>query len=166
MEVGLRILAFMIDCPLCLFSIPLVVISTGWVLERSGPFAWLLIPLWFALFIASPFIYFGVSTGLWGRTPGKWICRLKVVSQDDEPPGLWRGLGRETLKLLAVGSASARCFAFFKYSIRGQRGTINFAALTSHSRHGFGLRRHNGIFGSITNIPGSDATAPLRRGVE
>ena len=119
MEIGLRLLAFIIDCPLCFFSIPLVMISTGWVLERSGPFAWLLIPLWFALFIAWPFIYFGVSTGLWGRTPGKWICRLKVVSQRDEPPGLWRGLGRETLKLLAVGSGIGAMLCIFQILDQG-----------------------------------------------
>lgn len=119
MEIGLRFLAFIIDCPLCFFSIPLVFSATGWVLEHAGPFSWLLIPLWFAAFFAWPFFYFGVLTGIWGRTPGRWICRLKVTDGTGQPPGLWRGLGRETLKLLAVGSGIGAMLCVFQVLYQG-----------------------------------------------
>ncbi len=114
MVIGLRFLAFVIDCPLCFFLIPLVFMASGWAMEHSGPLAWLLMPLWFATLITWPFLYFGIPTGIWGRTPGRWICRLKVTHANGQPPGLWRGVGRETLKLLAVASGIVALLCFFQ----------------------------------------------------
>ena len=119
MIVGLRFLAFIIDCPLCFVSMLLFFNATGWVMEHSGPFGLLLIPLCFAAFFAWPFVYFGVLTGIWGRTPGRWICRLKVTHMNGQPPGLWRGLGRETLKLLALASGIGAMLCFFQVMYQG-----------------------------------------------
>jgi len=119
MEIGLRFLAFIIDSALGFFSIPLVFMTTGWVLGQSGFFGWLLVPVWFAAFVAWPFFYFGVPTGIWGRTPGRWICRLKVTDGDGDHPGLWRGLGRETLKLLAICSLIGAMLCVFQFVYQG-----------------------------------------------
>ena len=67
-------LAFIIDVTVCFFSFPLVIFSSFWILERLGP---ALIPLWVAVLVSWPFAYFGIPTGLWGRTLGRWICRLR-----------------------------------------------------------------------------------------
>ena len=119
MEIGLRFLAFIVDFPLCFYSMLLVFKAAGWVVEHSGPLALLLIPLMFAAFFAWPFFYFGVLTGIWGRTPGRWICRLKVTHVNGQPLGLWRGLGRETLKLLGLASGIGAMLCVFQVLYQG-----------------------------------------------
>jgi len=119
MVIGLRILALIIDCAICLGLLPLFISATGYAVEflsniGSGIQALFLLPLWFALIIVSPFLYFGITTGLWGRTPGKFICRLYVVDANNSRPGLWRGLGRETLKILAIACSIGAIIAFFQ----------------------------------------------------
>jgi uncharacterized RDD family membrane protein YckC len=118
MEVGLRSLALIIDLVICFFSIPLVLHCTGWIVEKSGAFTLLLVPFWLALLIAWPFLYFGLTTGLWGKTPGKFICRLQVLYAGNRP-GLWRGLGRETLKLLAIGTGIGALLCAFQIAYQG-----------------------------------------------
>jgi len=120
MVIGLRFLAFIVDLPFCFFSLFVFLETTVWMLNHAEPVAWLLAPLWFAMFFAWPFIHFGVLTGIWGRTPGRWICRLKVTHINGQPPGLWRGLGRETLKLLALASgvgATLCCYQVLTHGI-------------------------------------------------
>lgn len=119
MEIGLRLLAFIIDATICFFSFIPIVAGTGWVFNYAGGFGLILLPLWFVLIIAWPFIYFGVPTGLWGRTLGRWICRLRVTTGNDEIPGLWRGLGRESLKLLALGSSIGGILALLQLIYQG-----------------------------------------------
>ncbi|MHC4073940.1 MAG: RDD family protein [Planctomycetota bacterium] len=118
MEVGLRALALIIDLPICFFSIPLVLSGTGWIVEKSGSWALLFVPFWFALLIAWPFLYFGLTTGLWGKTPGKFICRLEVVYAGKRP-GILRALGRETLKLLAIGTGIGALLCAFQITYQG-----------------------------------------------
>jgi uncharacterized RDD family membrane protein YckC len=118
MEVGLRALAFIIDLAICFFSIPLVLSGTGWIVEKSGSFALLIVPFWIVLLIAWPFLYFGLTTGLWGKTPGKFICRLEVVYSGNRP-GILRALGRETLKLLAIGTGIGALLCAFQIAYQG-----------------------------------------------
>lgn len=118
MEVGLRALALIIDLPICFFSIPLVFYGTEWIIEKSGGFALFIVPFWFALLIVWPFLYFGLTTGLWGKTPGKFICRLEVVYAGNRP-GIWRALGRETLKLLALASGIGALLCIFQLTYQG-----------------------------------------------
>ena len=118
MEVGLRALALIIDLPICFFSIPIVLSGTGWIVEKSGSFALLFVPFWFALLIAWPFLYFGLTTGLWGKTPGKFICRMEVVYAGKRP-GILRALGRETLKLLAIGTGICALLCAFQIAYQG-----------------------------------------------
>jgi uncharacterized RDD family membrane protein YckC len=118
MEVGLRALALIIDLPICFFSLFLVLSVTGWIVDKSGGFALLIVPLWFTLFIAWPFLYFGLTTGLWGKTPGKFICRLEVVYAGHRP-GILRALGRETLKLLAIGTGIGALLCAFQIAYQG-----------------------------------------------
>jgi len=112
-EIGLRILALIIDCAICFFSLPWVFRASAWIIENSGPLTLLLLPLWFALLAAWPFLYFGVPTGLWGKTLGKLLCRLEVSYANGDRPGLWRGLGRETLKLFSIISLFGALFCAF-----------------------------------------------------
>jgi uncharacterized RDD family membrane protein YckC len=39
-------------------------------------------------------LYYGISEGLWGRSPGKWLFALRVVDLSNHRPGLARGLYR------------------------------------------------------------------------
>ncbi|MHC4461655.1 MAG: RDD family protein [Planctomycetota bacterium] len=119
MKIGLRILALIIDCVLCFFSIPVVFYATGWIINVSGELSIFLLPLWFALLVAWPFLYFGATTGLWGKTPGKFVCRLYVTDVNGNRPGFWRGLGREVLKLLSIGSVFGVLFCIFQILYQG-----------------------------------------------
>jgi len=102
MEIGLRILALMIDFIFCYFLSNLVTYSTGFVMQTVPDFfAVTFSPLLMGAFILVPVVYFAIPTGLWGRTPGKFILRLKV-EYCGKPPGIMRALGRETLKLLSI----------------------------------------------------------------
>lgn len=56
MEIGLRILALVIDLAFSFGTLPLVMIGMAWVLERLGGFALLLLPLWFILFFLWPLL--------------------------------------------------------------------------------------------------------------
>ncbi len=114
MEIGLRVLALIIDCGLCLGSSMLVMGMLGWMIEKLPVVRFLLVPVHFALFLAWPFVYFGVSTGLWGKTPGKFLCRLYVTDCRGCRPGVWRALGREALKFLTIGSGLGVIWCLFQ----------------------------------------------------
>lgn len=63
------------------------------------------------------FIYFGtlvyyvVFESVWGRTPGKWITKTKVVRHDGEPPHF----------LQVIGRTLARCIPFEIFSFLGAK---------------------------------------------
>ena len=105
MEIGLRILALVIDMGLCLGSLPLVLGGFGWILTNTGMVGVVLSPVFIAGSIVWPFLYFGLFTGLWGRTPGKFLLSLRVINALGEKPSLPRALGREALKLVAIASS-------------------------------------------------------------
>jgi len=41
--------------------------------------------------------YFILPTGIWGRTPGKWVAGIKVVTEDGLNPGVAIAIPREVL---------------------------------------------------------------------
>lgn len=51
-------------------------------------------------------LLFGVTEGLWGLTPGKWLLGIRVVGTDLAPCGIGRGMVRNVLKL-ADGSSTS-----------------------------------------------------------
>lgn len=104
MEISLRILALMIDCSICFVLVPAITYGGLRVIAQSGLLALFLVPIWLALFFVWPFLYFGLFTAFWGKTPGKFLCRLYVTDLAGRRPGLWRGLCREALRILAVCS--------------------------------------------------------------
>ena len=137
MIIGLRILALIIDCVICFFSILFLLFPLGDVFTfvsniGSGIQGFFLLPLWFALIVIWPFLYFGATTGLWGKTPGKFICRLYVVDTLNRRPGLWRGLGRETLKILAVTSSIGAIIAFIQLLCQGTTWYDNICGTDVH----------------------------------
>jgi hypothetical protein len=96
--VGLRLGAYFLD------SLPFGVVGSSLALAL-GPGAQLDCPVYLAL-VAPIFLYFALGDGLWGGTPGKRLVRLRVTRGDgSEPPGLWRGLGREAVFLGVSGTA-------------------------------------------------------------
>jgi len=119
MEIGLRILALLIDVAFCFGTLPLVMSGTGWVLEKLGGLALVFIPFWFILVVVWPLLYLAIPTGLWGKTPGKLICRLKVTDCYGQQPGIWRSLGREVLKILALGSGFGLLLTLFQILYQG-----------------------------------------------
>jgi hypothetical protein len=125
LAIGLRILALMIDLAFCFGTIPLVFMGVfglmdllpeelGILLLFFMVIAFILIPVWPVLCLAIP-------TGIWGKSLGKLICRLEVTDYYDRRPGIWRALGRETLKLLAIASTIGAILTLFQ--IVYQNGT-------------------------------------------
>jgi uncharacterized RDD family membrane protein YckC len=119
MEIGLRILALMIDLAVCFGSLPLVVGLTGWLIERAGGFALLLLPFWFVLILVWPLLCVAIPTGIWGKSLGKLVCRLTVTDLHGRSPGVWRALGREVLKFLARGSGIGTLLTLYQILYQG-----------------------------------------------
>ena len=119
MEIGLRILALLIDVAFCFGTLPLVMNGIGWGLEKFGDLAFVFLPFWFILIIIWPLLYLAIPTGLWGKTLGKLICRLKVTDCYGQQPGIWRALGREVLKILALGSGFGILLTLFQILYQG-----------------------------------------------
>jgi uncharacterized RDD family membrane protein YckC len=117
MEIGLRILALIIDIAVCFGSLPLILYLSntliGSLFETLGLFAFLFVPLWISLFFIWPLLCLAIPTGIWGKSAGKFICRLKVTNYYDRPPGFWRAAGREALKLLALASGLGAILTLF-----------------------------------------------------
>ena len=124
MEIGLRILALVIDVVICFGTLPLVLTVSTWPMnllpDSLGFFSLLLFPVWLLLFILWPILCLAIPTGIWGRTLGKLICRLKVTDSNGDPPGIWRALGREVLKCLAIGSFFFAILLLFQIVYQGR----------------------------------------------
>jgi len=118
-EIGLRILALIIDVAVCFGTLPLVMGATGWLMSKLGGFALLLLPFWFVLFFVWPFLYLAIPTGIWGKTLGKLLCRLTVTDFYGRSPGILRALGREVLKCLAIGSGIGAMLTLFQIIYQG-----------------------------------------------
>jgi uncharacterized RDD family membrane protein YckC len=57
-----------------------------------------------------------------GRTPGKWLCRIRVVSLVHDQIGLWHALERA----LGYGASALEAgFGFFQYFLRADRRTVH-----------------------------------------
>ena len=120
MEIGLRILALIIDMAFCFGSWQLVMNGVGWGLNKMDGLGLIFIPFWFTLFFVWPFLYLAIPTGLWGKTLGKLLCRLSVTGYNDRAPGFWRALGREVLKCLAIGSGIGAMLTLFQIIYQGE----------------------------------------------
>ena len=88
---GLRFLAGIGDQALIgALNLPL----TGWLMLSDSGIE-VLLNVWYILLLAAvPVMYFAVSESVWGATIGKWVCGLRVVGADKEPPGVARALLR------------------------------------------------------------------------
>ena len=114
MEIGLRILALVVDVGVALGTGQLVMLGLVHLTELS-PFAgMMLLPVVLVMFFLWPVLVLGVPTGLWGWTPGKLVFRLRVAGPLGEPPGVLRALAREALKLLCVTCMIGAIFCLFQ----------------------------------------------------
>ena len=108
MEIGLRVLALIIDIAVCFGTLLLMFFLSPWVMIKLGDaspvLALLFIPLFYGSIFLWPLIYFCLSTGIWGKTLVKLICRLKVTGIYDQPSSFWRNISREALKCLMIVS--------------------------------------------------------------
>jgi uncharacterized RDD family membrane protein YckC len=105
MELGLRVLALVIDLALALGSGQLLAYGLSAAIAGADApvIAMTLWPVVVAANFLWPVVFLAVPTGLWGRTVGKLLLRLSVVDLDGAPPGIPRALARETLKMLSLG---------------------------------------------------------------
>ena len=138
MVIGLRILALIIDCCICVFSILGLVHLREWASGGSGEVGFVYILLWLVFFSLWPFIYFGVPTGLWGATLGKFVCRLKV---DCGEGGFGRGFKREVLKLLTILSVFGAFFCAFQVICQGTTWYDTLCGTRVESKSGVGLTK-------------------------
>jgi eukaryotic-like serine/threonine-protein kinase len=94
---GLRFLAGTLDMVfLCLVSGTVTVARFGDPLELMNRMSQRMSELlpWMLGWFCVTVLYYGLAEGIWGATPGKLICRLRVVGPDNSPPGVLRGLVR------------------------------------------------------------------------
>ncbi len=111
-----RLLAFIIDVLVAFWSFTLVAAGTTWVLQNVG----LAVPedqqwtiLGFALFLSWCFLYWVVALVLTGRTIGKGVLGLKVLSADGSPLVGWRAVVRTLVEPVSVASAVGVLAALF-----------------------------------------------------
>ena len=98
---GLRVLALVIDIAVGFAIIGLSIEGLNFFLKMSSSGTMALFGLMsFPILLVTPIIFMGITTGIWGRTIGKWICRLQVTGESYQTIGIWKGLGREFLKVL------------------------------------------------------------------
>ena len=112
MVTGLRLMALVVD--LALGGGHLIFMGLGWAAEAMGVAGAALVPVVLAAFLLWPVLFMGIPTGLWGRTPGKWILGLRVVHAYGHPPSVRRALAREMLKMLAIGCAFGAAFCLIQ----------------------------------------------------
>lgn len=68
-------------------------------------------------------LYFGLATYLWnGRTPGKWLLRIRVVSLVHDRLTLWHSIERA---LGYAASALELGFGFIQYFVHPNRRTVH-----------------------------------------
>ena len=138
MEIGLRILALIIDCCVCVFSLLGFVHVREWVSGGSGEAGFIFILLWFMFFALWPFVYFALPTALWGATCGKFLFRLKV---DCSQGGFWRGFWRETLKVLSILSMFGIFFCAFQILCQGTTWYDNLCGTHVGPKSSIGLTK-------------------------
>ena len=101
-----RLYAYLIDIGILLMVVFLVArvaggwVAGGWVLSQDPRAA-----------VIDVFIFFGYfvfSTGIFGRTPGKWVASIKVVDENGLTPGVGIAIPREMVgrfvSVVAIGA--------------------------------------------------------------
>lgn len=102
---GLRAVAGLIDvlCTSVVWTgVSLAVVGGEWFKGFASPTTWKT-PAFYLLMVLgmlANLAYYAVLEGVWGRSLGKWLCRLRVVGEDRNPPGAPRALLRAVLIIL------------------------------------------------------------------
>lgn len=77
-------------------------------------------PLVLTLFIWVLWIlYYALPEGVWGVTPGKLACGLRVVGPDNNPPGFWRALPRPLFYVAATSVGEILAFGLNPFAYVG-----------------------------------------------
>lgn len=116
MVAGLRCLAVIIDVPLCFGTMILALQGLigviNWLQVESLLLGVLAFFLMCCLICFWSFLYFCIPTAIWGRTPGRWMCCIRVVDEHGSYAGFWKGLGRETLKVISLATGIGAVVGF------------------------------------------------------
>ncbi|HEV8113494.1 MAG TPA: protein kinase [Planctomycetota bacterium] len=111
--------------------------------DRPGRFK----SLAFTLFASAlPFVYFALSEGLFGASPGKWVLGQRVVDARTGRTSLPRGI----LRALVFFTSTFTSLTFFHYAALSQRAfsvLVNVAGLANYSIMASTMRRRNGFRG-------------------
>ena len=73
-----------------------------------------------AFAFGGPILVNGVLTGLFGRSPGKFIMFLNVKDAGGDPPGIAAGIVREIIKAVSLGFFFGMIYAIQGLVTRGQ----------------------------------------------
>ncbi len=97
-------------------------------------------------------LYFALPEGIWGVTPAKLICGLRVVGPDNNPPGFWRALPRPLIFLVGTSVAEILVYGVNPMAYRSLADnatlTQNLPAASDYILLGllfFTMRRTNGF---------------------
>jgi serine/threonine protein kinase len=105
--------------------------------------------LWSFGWFATSILYYSLFESRYGATPGKAICRLRVVGSDKNPPRFLRALLRASIFVLVPSLPSCLFYGFNAYA----NSSTTARSLVGFSVYGLlGLlfctaRRHNGFAG-------------------
>jgi hypothetical protein len=101
---------------------------------------------WFATFLLMGF-YFAVPEGRWGLTLGKYLCRLRVVNQRREPPGIAKALVRAWL-LAAISAPEQLGYCFMApATFQRYQGLFTVAQAIGYALLFATARQRNGLAG-------------------
>lgn len=95
---------FLRRLPALLADLTLVGLMTrGWMLFGFGRFPGHVIGVLLLFSAVLQFLYFPLCHGLCGRTPGKWLFRIRMIRGSGEPMSLWSGFLREIFSWPGAG---------------------------------------------------------------
>lgn len=106
-----RVIAYLIDYTLAFCVAAAISFFTAWLVATQPDRIALASPTPAALLVygssaglvgAIMVAGFGITTGIWGRTPGKWLLALRVQRDDGTPIGPLLGIVREGVKLIVT----------------------------------------------------------------
>src|SRR5262245_10187559 len=90
-----RFFTYLVDYTVYLLLCMVIGMAVGLLFGRQGLAVMNRMGLWIQVIgLCIMLVYYIVFEGLWGRTPGKWVCGTVVVNEAGGPPSWGQVIGR------------------------------------------------------------------------